>query len=226
MLPHHRGLTRATVVEAAAGLADREGLATVTARRLAADLDVTPMALYRHVRDMDDLRYAMADHVLALVTLPSSGGGTRETLEQTARALRRAFLAHPWAAGLVSGGVFVSPSSLALAEIVHGALAAAGVPPAGRVRLYAAYARAVLSLVLFETGAGAPQPAGERRDALRSLAGALAELPPATYPNLVAAAPHVTGLLSDDAAFEDALALLIDAFERAVARAVADDSDH
>jgi AcrR family transcriptional regulator len=56
-----RGLSRHGVVERALEIGNAEGLDAVTLRRLAADLGVTPMALYRHVRDKQDLMNAMTE---------------------------------------------------------------------------------------------------------------------------------------------------------------------
>jgi AcrR family transcriptional regulator len=58
------GLTRAAVVARALEIGTAEGLESVSLRRLAQELGVTPMALYRHVRDKQDLINAMTDAVL------------------------------------------------------------------------------------------------------------------------------------------------------------------
>jgi len=50
------GIDRATVVAAAAELADAEGLDTVTLTRLAEELGVRPPSLYAHIGGLDDLR--------------------------------------------------------------------------------------------------------------------------------------------------------------------------
>lgn len=57
-------LTRATVVARALEIGTAEGLEAVSLRRVAQDLGVTPMALYRHVRDKQDLINAMTEAVL------------------------------------------------------------------------------------------------------------------------------------------------------------------
>ena len=62
--PKRRGLSRAAIVARALELGDAEGLEAVSLRRLAADLGVTPMALYRHVKDKHDLINAMTEVVL------------------------------------------------------------------------------------------------------------------------------------------------------------------
>jgi AcrR family transcriptional regulator len=54
------GLTAASVVEAAARLADEQGLEALTVARLAARLGVRPPSLYAHVDSLEDLRRRVA----------------------------------------------------------------------------------------------------------------------------------------------------------------------
>jgi AcrR family transcriptional regulator len=58
------GLTREAIVARALEIGTAEGLEAVSLRRLAQELGVTPMALYRHVRDKQDLINAMTEVVL------------------------------------------------------------------------------------------------------------------------------------------------------------------
>jgi AcrR family transcriptional regulator len=58
------GLSREAVVARALEIGTAEGLDAVSLRRLAQELGVTPMALYRHVRDKQDLINAMTEVVL------------------------------------------------------------------------------------------------------------------------------------------------------------------
>ncbi|WP_169981821.1 MULTISPECIES: TetR family transcriptional regulator [unclassified Microbispora] len=60
-------LSRLSLVEKAVELADAESLESVTVRRLAQELGVTPMALYWHVKNKDQLLVCVADHLLAEV---------------------------------------------------------------------------------------------------------------------------------------------------------------
>lgn len=62
--PARPGLTRQAVVARALEIGTAEGLEAVSLRRLAQELGVTPMALYRHVRDKQDLINAMTEVVL------------------------------------------------------------------------------------------------------------------------------------------------------------------
>ena len=75
-------LTRAAVAERALRLADAEGLEAVTIRRLAQELGVTPMALYWHFKNKDELLLGITDHALSGVK------ATRDPRDPWQRQLR------------------------------------------------------------------------------------------------------------------------------------------
>ncbi len=92
-MPHvdqgkHRGLTRAAIVKRALQIGETEGLDAVSLRRLASEFGVTPMALYRHVRDKQDLINAMAELAMEGLDLTV---GFRASMGWTDR-VRRALL--------------------------------------------------------------------------------------------------------------------------------------
>jgi AcrR family transcriptional regulator len=62
--PERLALSRELLVTRALEIGNAEGLEAVSLRRLAQELGVTPMALYRHVRDKQDLINAMTEVVL------------------------------------------------------------------------------------------------------------------------------------------------------------------
>jgi TetR/AcrR family tetracycline transcriptional repressor len=57
-------LSKSTVAERALRLGDEEGLEAITIRRLAQALGVTPMALYWHFKNKDELMLGIVDHAL------------------------------------------------------------------------------------------------------------------------------------------------------------------
>ena len=92
-MPHvdpgkHRGLTRAAIVGRALKIGETEGLEAVSLRRLASEFRVTPMALYRHVQDKQDLINAMAELAMEGLDLTV---GFRPSMSWTDR-VRRAML--------------------------------------------------------------------------------------------------------------------------------------
>src|SRR5262249_6313235 len=83
-----RGLTRQLIVERALQIGDADGLEAVSVRRLASELDVTPMALYRHVKDKQDLINAMYEAVVDGFDLKA---GIRPLMKWTSQ-LRRSLM--------------------------------------------------------------------------------------------------------------------------------------
>jgi AcrR family transcriptional regulator len=96
-------LTLGRIVAVAVTVADTEGLAAVSMRRVAAELGVATMSLYRHVADKDDLLTRMMDTVMAEHPLPADPpAGWREAIELAARRLWDLFRRHPWLAPALS----------------------------------------------------------------------------------------------------------------------------
>ncbi len=93
---YHAGLTRQVVVAAAVDLLRAEGAAPFSLRRLAVQLDVDTMALYKHVRNKDDLLGA----ALALAfqdARPAGEGAWWEQVSSIFSEHRRVVHAEPWA---------------------------------------------------------------------------------------------------------------------------------
>lgn len=92
-VPHSGG-----IAEVAIGIADREGFAAVTMRKVATELGVAPMAAYRHVNGKDELWALMIDRVSGELEPVAEVSGWRETLSAYALRTREMMLRHPWLA--------------------------------------------------------------------------------------------------------------------------------
>jgi AcrR family transcriptional regulator len=101
-------LAPARIVAAAIAVADAEGLAGLSMRRIATELGTAPMSLYRHVADKDTLVLQMIDTAFGECVLPASPpespppGDWRARLEFAARAMWATFCRHPWLAQAMS----------------------------------------------------------------------------------------------------------------------------
>ena len=96
-------LTQERILHAAIGIADAEGLSALSMRRLAAELGVATMSLYRHVPTKDELVLLMANVVLGEAQLPEPPPpGWRTRLELVARHQWVIYHQHPWIARVLS----------------------------------------------------------------------------------------------------------------------------
>ncbi|SDL66489.1 transcriptional regulator, TetR family [Glycomyces sambucus] len=96
-------LNLAAIRHTAVGIADREGLQSVTMRRVASELGVGPMSLYRHVATKEDLLLEMVQAIASPDDLPADvSGDWRTDLERVARLQWDLYRRHLWAARAIS----------------------------------------------------------------------------------------------------------------------------
>ncbi|MEV6601075.1 TetR family transcriptional regulator [Actinoplanes sp. NPDC051346] len=89
-------LSKSTVAERALRLGDDEGLEAVTIRRLAKELGVTPMALYWHFKNKDELLLGIVDHAFAGVRADRAATDPwQHQLRAMVRTLVSVMRAHP-----------------------------------------------------------------------------------------------------------------------------------
>ena len=208
-------LTRERVVAQALTVIAQDGVGALTMRTLAARLGVVPGALYRHVRNKEQLQDLVLDGVLAEVDchVEASLPWTRQ-LTLLAQRLRAVLEAHPGVAGLLQLRDPLGPHSLAVAEAFLAPLQAAGFADhqAGL---------AFFLIVDYTTGfaAGSP-PISTNQQRVRDQATRtrlhqfFRSLPPDRFPVLVALGPHVW-VDNRDERFSAGLEMLIDGLQRA-----------
>jgi AcrR family transcriptional regulator len=95
-------LNRAVIVAAAIDIADRHGLGAVTMRAVAVELDSTAAALYRHVKNREELVDLVHDEVLTERSAVKPTGEWRADLRVFALSLLQLHNMHPW---LATGGL-------------------------------------------------------------------------------------------------------------------------
>src|SRR5918995_7072032 len=111
-----RGLTPDRVVDAALEVADADGIEATSLRRLAATLGVTPMAIYRHVRNKSHLLDLMAERLLEQIDVAADEATTwQDRLLRLLGSYQAVAAAHPAAPFLLSRP-FVSPAAPRAAE--------------------------------------------------------------------------------------------------------------
>jgi AcrR family transcriptional regulator len=117
-------LHRHDVVEKATALLDDYGIADLTMRRLARELNVTPGALYWHFADKQELLGAVADRILEPATTRVADAQWDERVLAICSALRNALLSATDGAELVSAS-FSAGKSSRITEILRGLTIAA-----------------------------------------------------------------------------------------------------
>lgn len=202
-------LSRDAVIERALALADAEGLDAVTIRRLGQEFGVTPMALYWHVKNKEELLDAMGDRLFAgiVMDLPAAmawHARLRATVESLVAALR----AHPAATPLAFRRVLACEEGRDLTEFVLGILRDAGfdVTQAADVARHAM--QTAVMLVANEAGAE-PAAAEVRQALLDTKRKAIASLPPQRYRRLVEAAAALTDCEDADGYYRFGIDLFI-----------------
>jgi TetR/AcrR family transcriptional regulator, tetracycline repressor protein len=124
-------LDKQQIVDEAVALLDAEGLDNVTTRKLAARLGVQSPTLYWHLPNKAALLTAIADAILNQeftdLTPPAPDEPWPTWLANLAQRLRRALLAHPDGARVISAAQ-LSHTMAAISELAMSALVTHGVP--------------------------------------------------------------------------------------------------
>jgi AcrR family transcriptional regulator len=125
-----RGLTLRQIVDAAVAVADAGGLDAVSMSRVATELGVATMSLYRYVSAKQELLMLMVDAAAgappdASETPPSWRTGLARWAGDYLAALRR----HPWAVHVPISGPPTTPNAVAWMERALWHLRAAGLSP-------------------------------------------------------------------------------------------------
>jgi TetR/AcrR family tetracycline transcriptional repressor len=186
-------LSKRAVTDRALKLADADGLDTLTIRKLAQDLGVTPMALYWHFRSKEDLLEGVAERVWGEIDVnvdPSAPWP--DQLAGLLKSLVSVLRAHPSAPRLVLEHEKRNEAALRATEVTLKVLRDAGFDP----RYASEIARSTLwtgiTLVMSEPGYHPELSAEEHAERLRRAQIELALLPAAKYPRLVECAAPMT----------------------------------
>jgi AcrR family transcriptional regulator len=119
-------LTRERVVAAAIELADRDGIESISMRRLAQELGVEAMSLYTHVRNKEDLLDGMADGVIGEIPMSLDGPDWKASLRKLALAARSVMQRHTWAPRTVETRAAPGPAAVGYINAVLGTLREGG----------------------------------------------------------------------------------------------------
>ncbi|GIF17919.1 AcrR family transcriptional regulator [Actinoplanes tereljensis] len=148
--------TREQVVDAAIRLADAEGLAAVTIRRIATEIGAGAMSLYTYVPDKDRLLDLMVDKVGEETPKINITGDWRTDLMALAAAQRALMLAHPWLPAALPNRRLTGRNMLGYLEQSLAALEPTGLDGPTKMELIALVTGFVASYVTNEIAAATP----------------------------------------------------------------------
>ena len=210
--PRH---SRAQVASAAISIADAEGIAAVTMRRLAAELGTGTMSLYNYVPAKEHLVQLMADQAAGeYVYPPSAPHDSRAAIAALARQGRDIARRHPWLLAVMQPPPPMGPCTLRYIDYFLGLLADTRLDTVAKMETIAVIngfalmyggMQAALDAERSRTGISEQE---QQAAPVKVLAKAAAT---GTYPNLAAAltAPQ-SQPRSADRNFESCLVRLID----------------
>ncbi|MFN2489371.1 MAG: TetR/AcrR family transcriptional regulator [Actinomycetota bacterium] len=183
-------LTRRRILSCALDLIDRDGLETLSMRRLAAELDVTAMSLYNHVASKEELLEGVTEALLGeidltVVAIPDWAQG----LKAGFRSFRRALLDHPHALPLIQSKPAVSPDAFRPIELSLATLRRGGFSPKDAIEAHWLLVGFTLGHVGFQLSNPLCDPARADAEMLRRYES----LPADDFPNLLESLPFAVG---------------------------------
>jgi AcrR family transcriptional regulator len=208
-------LGRQLVLRAAVALADRDGLEGFSMRRLAQDLGVVPMALYKHVANKDELLDGMVDMVFGEIESPAIEDDWRSAMRRRAISAREALKRHSWAIGLMEVRD-PGPANLRNHNAVMGCLREAGFSFEESIHAYSVQDAYIYGFALQENTLGFETP-GDAAEAVQRRAQAIGAFD--DYPYLAEIATKLPEYGYDNAVeFAWGLDLILDGLTDVAAR--------
>jgi AcrR family transcriptional regulator len=119
-------LTREHALTTAVAIADAEGLAALTMRRLARELGIEAMSLYHHLANKDDILDGMVELVFAEIEPPSLDADWKTAMRDRGNSVRAALTRHPWAISIMQSRASPGPATLGHLDAFLGCCRRAG----------------------------------------------------------------------------------------------------
>ncbi|MFD9907926.1 TetR/AcrR family transcriptional regulator [Streptomyces sp. NPDC059063] len=125
-----------TIVGTARRILQEEGVAALSMRRVAKEVGTTPMALYHHVRDKDELLMLALAGTAATVPRPELPADPRDRLLAVSTHMHGVLLGMPWVVEVLSLGDLTDKGALWMVDEIVGSAVACGLTPGEAVRAY------------------------------------------------------------------------------------------
>jgi AcrR family transcriptional regulator len=165
---------------------ERDGPDALTMRRVAEELGSSPMSLYRHVRDKDELLVLLLDRLATAVPRPGLPRDPRARIQQACRTMRDGLAENPWVVDVLAAGELIAPSILWLMEEIAAGFVACGLTPAEAADGYRAVWQFTVGELIIRRGLDRVAATGRRPFVIDVLTG----VDPAELPTLAALKEH------------------------------------
>jgi AcrR family transcriptional regulator len=120
--PVREPLTKERILRTAVALADEGGVDSLSMRRIAQELGVVPMALYKHVANKDEMLDGMVDVVVGEIDPPLTDADWKTAIRERVLSARRALLRHPWASKVIESRTNPTPTVIGYMDAMIGIL--------------------------------------------------------------------------------------------------------
>lgn len=215
-------LNKDRVLQAAISLADDIGVDSLSMRRLAQELQVAPMALYKHVSNKEELLDGMVEAIVAEIAPPVTDADWKSAVRLRVLSARRALQRHPWARRVIESRSTKTPAVLAYWDSFIGIFLGGGFSIDLTHHVMHAIGGRMWGFTQELFDDPAPPKAAAQETVPPAVQAAMLQQMAKLYPNIAAVAASsahdddsVVGQGCDDQfEFEFALDLLLDGFER------------
>ncbi|MFE6764587.1 TetR/AcrR family transcriptional regulator [Streptomyces sp. NPDC057689] len=200
-------ISREEIIGTARRIVTEGGVSRLTMRRLAAEVGSTPMALYHHVRDKEELLVLLLDdYASRTLRRPELPDDPRERVVVAATAIHEALAACPWIVEVLTADDLMSTSALWFVEQIVDGLVACGLPLDRAVHGYRSLWYYTAGEIVVRTTA-----ARRRQDDGRTTyrEQVFSDLDPDELPRLAQAADRWAPLTAEDT-YGDGLRALVD----------------
>jgi AcrR family transcriptional regulator len=198
-------LSQDAVIAAARTIVERDGVQALTMRAVAREVRSSPMSLYRHVRDKDEMLVLLLDQLASELPRPRLAREPRRRLLEACHAMRDGLAQHPWVVDVLAQGDLIAPSILWLMEEIVAGFLALGLSEAQAADGYRVIWQFTVGDLIVRRGIERVSALGRPPFVLT----VLTSVQPDEHPALAALAPHWAAARGRDT-YDIGIAALVD----------------
>ncbi|MEV0409538.1 TetR/AcrR family transcriptional regulator [Streptomyces sp. NPDC050448] len=199
-------ISREEIIETARRIVAEQGVDRLTMRRLATEIGSTPMALYHHVRDKEELLVLLLDdYATRTLRRPEMPAHPRERIIGATTAIHESLAACPWIVEVLTADDLMSTSALWFVEQIVDGLVECGLSPDRAVHGYRAIWYYTAGEIVVRTAAARRRTDDDRATYREQV---FADLDPSELPRLAQIADRWAPLTAEDTYLDGLRALL------------------